>query len=154
ASTNGASSNEVIYVLTNSIPEALTNGDWYLTVVNRNNDLVPYVVRATEVLDTDIVRLTNCIAYGATVPAAGLPTNNAVNYYVFNVPTNALQVDFETFNANGNVNLYIRKGFPLPEEALYDRLGTNGGILDEFIAISTNVVTLTTNVASVVLTPG
>jgi len=47
-STNAGTSDELILVLTNSVPVPLTNGYWYLAVSNASGAPVNYTIRATE----------------------------------------------------------------------------------------------------------
>jgi hypothetical protein len=147
ASTNGGTTNELIVVATNAAPVPLAPGDWIIAV--KNNDLGPatYTVRATEVLASEIIRLTNAVPYTNTVAGTASITNFPVNYYVFNVSTNAVRAQFEILAPSGNVNLVARKGLPLPSLASHDKAGTNGGT-------SAELIVLFTNSTPVALTPG
>ena len=124
----------------------LTPGDWHLAVVNRDPTDVTYSVCATEyVIGTNqpggIIRLTNAVPYANLV----LPSNNVASsgrdYYVFTVSSNAVQADFETFGASGNVDLYLRHGVPLPTESVFGAASVNGGATNEIISLNTNSAT-------------
>jgi hypothetical protein len=89
------------------------------------------------------VRLTNSIAAcGLVVP----PTNNTggigVNYYTFTVSSNALAATFKTYDASGNVDIYVQQGFCFPHRDTFDLArsigaysSTNGGTNSEFICV-------------------
>jgi hypothetical protein len=76
-----------------------------------------------------------------------VPTNST-EYYRFTVSSNALGADFETFGADGDVDLYLRKQMPpLPGPGEFFYASVAGGNTDEFI-------TVTNNAALNPLTPG
>ncbi len=121
---------EFISVLTNSAPP-LTNGLWYLGVFNRDPATVTYTVRVTEILASSITPLTNGLLYGRTVSA---PCTE--NYYRFTVAPTLGQVQFEILGVpSGNVDLYVRRGLPLPSGASYDYRSVNPGTTDELITV-------------------
>lgn len=140
SSTNLGQTNEIIVVRTNALPVPLTSGDWYLAVYNRDPGPGPvsYIVRATELLPPPILRLSNGISVTNVVLAPNGTTNLGVNYYVFNVSPTAIEAHFETFSTNGNVDLYVRRGLPLPSDTTFDAASTNSYPANEFIAITTN----------------
>jgi hypothetical protein len=147
ASTNAGTINELIVVATNSLPEPLAPGEWLIAVANNDPVFANYTIRVTEILPSDIIRLTNAIPYTNTVAGLGSVTNFAVNYYVFNVSTNAVRAQFEIVAPSGNVNLVARKGLPLPSLDNTTLVSTNGGTSAELIVLFSN----STNIA---LTPG
>lgn len=61
ASTNLATTNELILLLTNSVPMPVSPGIWFLAVVNRETNDVSYVVRATEYVEIPPGPETNII---------------------------------------------------------------------------------------------
>jgi hypothetical protein len=141
ASTTLGKSDEYVFVLGSSTPVRLAPGDWFLSVVNAEppgGTSVVYTVRATEVLSRDIVRLTNSIPQRRTVPAAGTLTNNAVDYYTYRVSPSTVQAAFKVFDADGDVDLYIRPGLPLPGTTNFAHASQTNGLSDEYILITTN----------------
>ena len=92
-------------------------------------------LRVTEVLASEIIRLTNARPYTNTVAGLGSITSFPVNYYVFNVSTNAVRAQFEILGPGGNVDLIARKGLPLPTLANSGLVSTNGGTSDELIVL-------------------
>ena len=49
---------------TNSAPAALTPGDWYLAVINRDTNQVQFTVRVIEFIEgTNLMRLTSGVDY-------------------------------------------------------------------------------------------
>jgi len=142
-SANAGTSNELIVVLTNSTPVALSAGSWYLSAINVSGVPVAYSVRATEFGPDTIITLTNAIAYVKTNSGAGSSTD----YYRYVVTTNAVRAQFEIFGANADMTLVARKGLPLPGLGLFDYLSASPGTNDE-------VITVFTNTAPVALSPG
>jgi subtilisin-like proprotein convertase family protein len=111
AGTNLGVAPECISVATNTAPVPLTNGQWYVAVVNRSSAPVDYCFLATLYATNPIVRLTDNVESCGQVPADNGNGGVGVSYYVFNVSSNALKATFETYNANGNVDLYLQYGF-------------------------------------------
>ena len=142
-SANTGTSNELIVVLTNSTPVALSAGAWYLSAINVSGAPVAYSVRATEFGPDTIITLTNAIAYVKTNSGAGSSTD----YYRYVVTTNAVRAQFEIYGMSGNMTLVARKGLPLPGLGLFDYISSNAGTNDE-------IITLFTNTAPVALSPG
>jgi hypothetical protein len=54
---------------------------------------------------------------------------------IFTVPTNAVAAWFETSAADGDVDLYVRKGLPLPDVDAYDAASVQGGTTNEVIRL-------------------
>jgi subtilisin family serine protease/subtilisin-like proprotein convertase family protein len=125
-----------------STPIALTPGVWYVAIRNGETFPVDYTVKATE-FTTQIITLTNGIPYQSSIdpidPAVGL-TGDDLQFYAFLVSSNSIRANFETLGASGDVNLYVRKGLPIPTPADFHFAGQNPGAADEFIAV-TNTTT-------------
>jgi hypothetical protein len=100
--------------------------DFYVT----NNDTVAYfgpvtvsvVVSAVPVLSGRIIPLTNAVPYGPTISATAA---TGLDYYVYDVSTNAHGVEFQILNASSNVVLYASYGLPLPPATGYPSYSTN-----------------------------
>jgi subtilisin-like proprotein convertase family protein len=110
--------------------------DFFVT----NNDTVAWfgpvtvsvVVSAVPVLNGGIITLTNMIPYND-------PTGtNGVDYYRYDVSTNATGVEFEVLNPTGNVTLLARYGLPLPRLGSYDYISANPGTNNQLIVVLTN----------------
>ena len=132
---------EQIFLATNSAPVALTPGTWYLGVYNQSGSNVDFAITAYGLTNAPLPRLASGVA------TTNLVGTNLMDFYWFTVSTNAYKALFETFNADGNVDLYARRGLPFPGPGLYDYAGTNGGSTNES-------VTIVTNGTPVALTPG
>src|SRR6266853_901970 len=130
--------NEFIAVTTNSAPTPLSAGTWYLAVVNRDTNAVTYVVRVTQLEAASIIALTNAVPFSNQVASADSPPSLGVDYYVFSVSSNAVQANFEILAPNGNVDLFVRQGLPLPDANHFDYSSTNPSVSNEFIAVATN----------------
>ena len=115
-----------------SIPPLLPGQTYYLGVRNPGTHSATAVVR----VDYDIPSLTN------GVPVTGVLTTNASDaehYYVFNVSsTNAYAATFQLLNLNGNADLVVRKGAPLPTLTSSDYGSFNTTNADENIYVLTN----------------
>ena len=141
-SINSFPDDEVI-ILTPDTPVALTPGDWYLAVVNRATVAVNYSVCATEYViggagDSGIARLFDRVPVSNTVASATPVPGSGRQYYVFTVSTNALQVNFDVFDASGNVDLYLQRGLPLPDELNFTMSSSKSGTAAEVIRLTTN----------------
>jgi hypothetical protein len=110
--------------------------DFFVT----NNDTVAYfgpvtvsvVVSAVPVIYSSIVTLTNLIPYMD-------PTGtNGVDYYRYDVSTNATGVKFQVLNPTGPVVLLARYGLPLPRLDSYDYISANSGTNNQLILVWTN----------------
>lgn len=80
-------------------------------------------------LGVPIVALRTNTPYDAVSTNLGL-----IDFYSFNVPTNALQVDFAVTNANTDVTLIARRG-RLPSKSLYELISARPGRVDENIVV-------------------
>ncbi len=136
---------EYLCLTTNTAPIPLTNGTWYLTVVNRSTNTINYCLSAHQVLATDVATLTAGSPVCATVQTGGAATNASVDYYRFNVSPGAVAVGISTFNANGNVDLFVARDLcftnldsPVASLPPYPYASVNQGRLDECIGLTTN----------------
>jgi hypothetical protein len=95
--------------------------------------------------------LSNGVAYSSTVQGNGPVPLTERQFYVYTVSSNGVQANFETFGANGNVDLFIRRTVPLATEitteVAADAASVNGGTTNELIVLATNS-------APVALAPG
>jgi len=126
-----------------SQPEGLVPGIWFIGV--RNGDVVPaqYSLKVTETYTT-IVNLTNNVAFTNSIappldPLLGVQ-GDELQYYAFLVSSNSVQATFETLGADGNVDLFVRRGLPIPTPSDFHFAGQNSGAVNEFIAV-TNTTT-------------
>jgi hypothetical protein len=134
---------ECVSVSLNSTPVALTNGEWYVAVVNRSPTNVNYCISITEIQASELVALTNGSAC-STAPVTSSAGNIGVIYHPIVVSSNALQLTVESFGANGNVDLYLQRGLCFLNTATYPLGASNapyastlGGRTNELICIST-----------------
>ena len=147
ASTNAGTANEIVTVLTDSVPVPLTEGTWFMSVVNVDTTNVSYVVKVTEYTNTPPVLLINGVAFTNTIPGTVVGGLTSITYYVFVINSNSIRADFVIRNASGNVDLFIRNSLPLPSPTSFDYAGTNPGTNDEKVIVRTTSV-------PVPLTPG
>src|SRR5438094_2568407 len=61
---------------------------------------------------------------------------DGTDYYLFTLLPNGVQANFETLNASGNVDLYIRRGLPVPSPSLSAYASLNPGTNNELIIVS------------------
>src|SRR5262249_5627197 len=146
-SFNPSTFTEDITVFTNSDPVPLSPGTWYLGVFNRDPSNVTYQVLVTEDTNAvpDIITLFNSIPYSNSAPVG------SSTYYRYHVTPNESGVLFQLTNLVGavgaNVDLYLRRGFPLPSATSYDYSSANAGTANEVIQVFTNSTPIS-------LTPG
>jgi subtilisin family serine protease/subtilisin-like proprotein convertase family protein len=156
-STQPGTANELITVTLESLPVPLRPGPWYLAVVNQEPNPVAYTVRATESLVTVVTNgiiITNIIPPSAgtgggpaPAPAFAGTTTPSAQYYAFEVSADAVQASIGIVEADGNVDLYVKKAPAIPGPGNYDYASANPGTNDDWV-----VITVTST--PVGLTPG
>ncbi len=112
-------------------PQLLPGQTYHLGVRNPGTHAATVVIQ----VDFDIMSLTN------GVPVSDVLTTNAVDterYYVFNVTSNAYEATFQLLNMDGNADLVVRKGTPLPTLISSDYGSFNTTNADENIYVLTN----------------
>jgi subtilisin-like proprotein convertase family protein len=102
---------------------------YYLGVRNSSSHAAAVVLE----VDYDITALTNGLPFTST-----LATNDAVRYFSFDVSTNAIEATFQLLQLDGNADLVVRKGAPLPTltNSSYGSFNTENQ--DENIYVLTN----------------
>jgi len=133
SSTNLGTGREIVRVATNSRPFALTNGLWYIAVVNREASNVSYCVVAKQILASNIVTLTNALTYTATNDGGGIGALVPVDYYHFPVSAGSLRAQFELLQPSGDVTLVLKKDLPLPDLLDSTYISARGGASDELV---------------------
>ena len=136
SSTNLGTNSESIFVTAASKPAPLVPGPWYLAVVNRelSPTTVTYCIKVTALLTTDVVGLTNGVGY---TPPSPLDPGN-VAFYHYKISPNAVQATFQIINADGNVDLYVERGFSPANIYSSSYASTNAGLAEERITVYTN----------------
>ncbi len=143
-STNAGTAAEMVIVSPISTNAPLVAGDWYIAVTNRAATPADYTVRATEIVASDILTLTNQLSYDTSVPGSGSSNGVPVRYFVFNVSSNAARAQFEILFTSDDVNLIAKKDLPLPTYANSALESANYGTNQELIVITgSSVVALT-----------
>ncbi len=128
-----------VVLKTNGAPPLLPGQRYYLGLTNLGATTVTFSLE----VDYNVTPLTNGIPITNNILAqGGLP-----RYYQYDVSGRAVSVVFETYAANGNLNLVARKGLPLPDLGTFDYLSANSGTNNQEIVV-------TTNSSPVILTPG
>jgi subtilisin-like proprotein convertase family protein len=103
---------------------------YYLGVRNSGTHAASVVLE----VDYDLTALTNGIPY-----TSRLNTNEAVRYFSYVVNSNAYAATFQLLNlTNGNADLVLRKGVPLPTLTSSDYGSFNATNADENIYVLTN----------------
>jgi len=131
-SSNPGTTPESIRVYAGGQPVPLSKGDWYLGVYNRDFNSVTYQVMATEYAPV-ITPLQAGVPVTATIPPGA-----ALDYYVYNVTTNATQATFSLANASGVVQLQSHYHLPLPDPYVFDYSVTATATNDAAITVDTN----------------
>jgi hypothetical protein len=134
-SFNPSTNTEFIAIATNSVPEPLSAGDWFIAVYNADNVAANYTLRVTEILASEIIRLTNGIPYSNNVVASTSLVSYPVQYYVYRVTTNAARAQFEIRQTDGDVNIYARETLPLPTPSNSPYHSANENLSPELISV-------------------
>jgi hypothetical protein len=136
ASTNPTNSPESIVVTTSSGTHPLTPGDWLIAVVNRTDLPANYVLRITETLG-GVVNLTNGVPFTNT-GGNSVAATPVIDYYAFNISTNAVRAQFEILAPSDNVDLIVHHGAPLPTLDNFDYQSANTATNSELVALVKN----------------
>ncbi|MDX1953524.1 MAG: S8 family serine peptidase [Verrucomicrobiota bacterium] len=114
----------------------LKTGNYYVTVLNNNDEPVPYTITSiTDNGPADLPRLVNGVAVTGSIG------DDEFNIYHFPVPANASAVLFELLDLSEDVNLYVRKGI-VPTLNSYDYSSANAGRAGEQIVLRADEVDL------------
>jgi len=120
-------------LVTNATPAvyALQPGQTYYIGLRNNS---PHAANAILEVDYDILGLTNGVPFGDVL------TNDyqSVRYFAFDVGSNAYEATFQLLKMQGNADLVVRKGAPLPALNTGDYGSFNTTNVDENIYVLTN----------------
>lgn len=118
------------FLVGTNTPPILPQGQrYYLTVVNPYPDPQPFALRAD--LDIGLVVLANGVPFTRNGTTPGY-----LDYYAFDVSSNAIGAAFEIPAMTDDVDLYLAKTPVLPRPFLYSYASTNRGTTPEAIAIT------------------
>ncbi len=123
---------EEINIVADSPTNVIPAGKWLLGVYVADGTLplqpAAYTITASEI-PLPVV-LTNRVAY-----ADAISNQLDVVYYAFDITNDTTTVSFALTNLSGDVNLYVRQGFPLPTATDFAYASTNKGKADELIQV-------------------
>src|SRR5581483_758760 len=102
---------------------------YYLGITNLTSSTVNFTIEVS----FDITTLTNGLALTNT-----LGTGNVPRYYQYDVSSNGVAALFELFNLNGNVDLVVSRGPPLPDLVTHAYISDNPGTNNEALLVVTN----------------
>lgn len=126
---NGTTGSELL--TTNSNPTNIVPGQTYYVGLQNTG---PHAASVVFEVDFNITALTNGVPYNDT-----LATNGSIRYFSFNVAsTNAYEATFQLLHMNGNADLVVSKGLPLPTLTSADYGSFNSGNANENIYVLTN----------------
>ena len=132
-SVNVGPAPEEIRIAPDSPTNVIPAGKWLLGVYVADGTLplqpAAYTITASEI-PLPVV-LTNRVAY-----ADAISNQTGVAYYAFDVTNDTTTVSFALNNLSGDVNLYVRQGFPLPTATDFAYASTNKGKADELIRVT------------------
>jgi hypothetical protein len=119
-----------------TLPVLLPGQRYFLGVYNTNATAQTYTLNVTFDVTTnmDLVVLTNSVAYDATLSMS----NSTIQYYAYDVSSDASMVAFEVLNPTSDYDLVIRHKLPLPGDKNFDYISSNPGVQDEMILVRTN----------------
>lgn len=124
-----------------STPVLVPGQRYFLSLENVSTNHSPYRIRVNfDSLDTNIVGLINL---GRNqVISTNIAATNTLQYYRYTVNTNSTSALFETFQSDGDINMYIRKAQlvpdPLPTPGVFDHASELSGTGDESVLVDIN----------------
>lgn len=122
------------FVVGTNLPPILPRGQrYYLTLVNPDAAPVDFAIRAD--MDIGLVVLTNGVPFARTNSVPGY-----LDYYAFDVTTNALAAAFEIPVMSSDVDLFLSRAPTLPRRFIHDYASTNSGTRPESIALDTGTL--------------
>jgi len=123
---------------TNALMPSLT-GDWYVAVVPQTNTTVHFTIEARHLPtqpviqdlppDTPILSTLGADTFGAPL---------GLDYYRIRLPNDAVQATIMVQPLTGNVDVYLKRGLPLPDPTQFDYQGVNLGLAPEVLVLDTN----------------
>lgn len=120
------------YVVGTNLPPILPRGKrYYLTVENITAAAVDIGVQVD--INIGLVTLTNGVPFVRTGTTPGY-----LDYYRFDVSTNALAAVFEIPTMSGNVDLFLSRAPTLPRRFVHDYASTNTGTNPEVISLDSS----------------
>ncbi len=133
-----ATTNGTAVLTTNGIPPLQPGRRYYLGVQNTdpaetNSFTIQVFFDRLPGSPVNLPLLTN----GFTL-STNIVQGTGVQYFAFDVSTNATGAAFEILSPSGDVNLVIRGGLPLPSPTSYDFRSDNLGTNYEYISVLTN----------------
>ncbi|RME93409.1 MAG: hypothetical protein D6766_08295, partial [Verrucomicrobia bacterium] len=117
------------------------SGEWYVAVLDLDTVPITYTLTAATVDPTpQVIDLTPGIPVVRTVPAEQIAPDLPARPDYFRLVVDPLMVEatFTLTPVNGNADLILRKGLPLPTPALFDYFSLQPGTTPDVIVVSTN----------------
>lgn len=138
ASINVGLAPEAILVFAPGSTNLLAPGRWLLGVYAVDPALPPrpigYTITASEIPLP--VALTNIVALTDMLGRDEVLTNGSgAAYYYFDLTNEVTDLSFTLSNLGGDVDLFLRRGFPLPTSTSFAYASTNAGVANEFVRI-------------------
>lgn len=115
-------------------------GTWYLAVVKdaatASSD-VAFVVRAGYPPDpTPVVALASAVSVSSTLAADTFGAPRGPDYFRFTVADLATNLVMSVVPVDGNADVFLRYGLPLPSDSSFDYAGWNSDVNPEWIVVS------------------
>jgi hypothetical protein len=122
------------FIVDTNLPPILPRGQrYYMALLNPNPGAVDFAIRAD--INIGLVVLTNGIPFSRTNSEPGY-----LDYYAFDVSTNALAAVFEVPTLSSDVDLFLSRSPTLPRRFLHDYASTNAGTAPEVISLDTGTL--------------
>ncbi|MDB6130935.1 MAG: type sorting protein, partial [Verrucomicrobiales bacterium] len=145
---NGAGGEYLLLSTNSPSTEPISPGQrYYLGVKNANPLASNSFVLTVDFDKTDTYKIITQPLTNGVLFSTNIPPGNQLQYFQYDVTTNAVGASFEVINPSGNVDLVIGRGPFLPNSSTYAYRSANPGTLDE-------IINVTTNTSPVVLSPG
>jgi subtilisin-like proprotein convertase family protein len=122
------------FIVDTNLPPILPRGQrYYMALINPGTAAVDFAIRAD--INIGLVVLTNGVPFSRTNSSPGY-----LDYYAFDVSTNALAAVFEVPTMSADVDLFLSRSPTLPRRFLHDYASTNSGTTPEVISLDTGTL--------------
>jgi len=126
-----------LIIRTNALAPSLT-GDWYFAVVPRTNAVVNFTITARFPGQPQPWDLTPETPLRGVLAADTFGAPVGWDYYRVAIPPEAVRAVFTVTPLNGDVNLALKKGLPLPNETNWTYQAVTPGPVAETLVVDTN----------------
>ena len=126
-------------IASSPVPLLVPGQRYYLALTNQSGSPTAFSIQVDFDNAGGTVAGVRDLGFGQTI-TTNIPATSALQYYRYNVTTNAVAASFQVTPSNGDVHLYVRKARavrnPLPTPQLFDYASENPGTNAEAILVT------------------